>query len=200
MLDVVDERFAAGRVTPALLVWRREDGLTSADRSRIAAELDAIKAVDLPDTLPPGALELASDGRAALAAVPIAADDIDSIEPVVEQLRELTGSGDGLESWVAGPAGITVDAVSVFSQIDVTLLLVTSALILVLLLLLYRSPVIALVPLLVVAVAYVVAAAFVYALIEAGAITVNGQVTGILIILMFGAGTDYCLLIVARDA
>ena len=198
VLDVVDERFAAGRVTPAIVVWRREDGLTSADRSRIAAELDAIRSADLPDTLPPGALELAPDGRAALAAVPIAADDIDSIEPVVERLRELTGSKDGLESWVAGPAGITVDAVSVFSQIDVTLLLATSALILVLLLLLYRSPVIALVPLLVVAFAYVVAAAFVYALIEAGAITVNGQVTGILIILMFGAGTDYCLLLVAR--
>ena len=198
VLDVVDERFAAGRVTPALVVWRRDDGLTAADRTRIAAELDAIQAAELPDTLPPGALELAPDGRAALAAVPIAADDIDSIEPVVERLRELTDSGDGLESWVAGPAGLTVDAVSVFSQIDVTLLLATSALILILLLLLYRSPVIALVPLLVVAFAYVVAAALVYALIEVGAITVNGQVTGILIILMFGAGTDYCLLLVAR--
>ena len=84
----------------------------------------------------------------------------------------------------------------VFAQIDVTLLLATSALIV--LLLLYRSPVIALVPLLVVALAYVVVAAFVYELVEAGAITVNEQVTGILIILMFGAGTDYCLLLVAR--
>ena len=198
VLDVVDERFAAGRVTPALVVWRRQDGLTATDRMRIAAEVDAIRAADLPDTLPPGEPEFAPDGRAAIAAVPIAADDIDSIKPVVERLRELTDSAEGLESWVTGPAGITVDAVSVFSQIDATLLLATSALILVLLLLLYRSPVVALVPLVVVALAYVVAAAFVYALIEAGAIVVNGQVTGILIILMFGAGTDYCLLLVAR--
>ena len=197
-LDVLDRRFTAGRVTPALVVWRREAGLTDADRQLIATELATVREARLPDTLPPGELELAPDGRAALVTIPITADTIDAIEPVVERLRELTGTGDGLESWVTGPAGITVDAVSVFAQIDVTLLLATTALILVLLLLLYRSPVIALVPLLVVACAYVVAAALVYALIEAGAITVNGQVTGILIILMFGAGTDYCLLLVAR--
>ena len=69
---------------------------------------------------------------------------------------------------------------------------------LVLLLVTYRSPVIALVPLVAVAIAYLVAAGVVYALVEAGAVQVTGQTTAILIVLMFGAGTDYCLLLVAR--
>lgn len=198
VLDVVEQRFRTGRVTPALVVWQRDGGLTRADREAIDAEVAAIRAARLPETLPPGEAEVAPDGRTAFATVPVTAPTIDGIELAVEALRALGGGTPGLEQWVTGPAGITVDAVSVFAQIDVTLLLATSALILVLLLLLYRSPVIALVPLLVVAFAYVVAAALVYALVEAGAIEVSGQVTGILIILMFGAGTDYCLLLVAR--
>ena len=56
----------------------------------------------------------------------------------------------------------------------------------------------ALVPLLVVGIAYVVAGGLTYMLVEAGLTTVSGQTTAILIVLMFGAGTDYCLLIVAR--
>ena len=67
-----------------------------------------------------------------------------------------------------------------------------------LLLAIYRSPLVALVPLLVVGIAYVVAGGLTYMLVEAGVTTVSGQSTAILIVLMFGAGTDYCLLIVAR--
>ncbi|HET9545204.1 MAG TPA: MMPL family transporter, partial [Gaiellaceae bacterium] len=85
-----------------------------------------------------------------------------------------------------------------FGSIDATLLLATTVLILVLLLLIYRSPAVALVPLVVVALAYVVAAGIVYALVSRAGLDVNGQATGILVILMFGAGTDYCLLIVSR--
>ena len=71
-------------------------------------------------------------------------------------------------------------------------------LVLVLMLLTYRSPLIAALMLGVVAVAYLVATGAVYGLVEAGATTVSGQSTAILIVLMFGAGTDYCLLIVSR--
>ena len=198
LLDVVEDRFTAGRVTPALVVWHREDGLTAADRARIGEFVATVRAAELPEALPAGEPELAADGRTAVVAVPVTAETTEEIELVVDRLREIESSGEGLDRWVTGPAGISVDAVAVFEQIDVTLLAVTSALILVLLLLLYRSPVIALVPLVVVAFAYVVAAALVYGLVELGAISVNGQVTGILIILMFGAGTDYCLLLVAR--
>ena len=119
---------------------------------------------------------------------------------MVDGVRDIVSDSppEGLAVYVTGPAGITVDAVEVFGAIDATLLLATSALILVLLLVIYRSPVVAFVPLFVVAIAYSIAAGFVYLLIEAADLTVNGQTTGILIILMFGAGTDYCLLIVSR--
>ena len=65
-------------------------------------------------------------------------------------------------------------------------------------LLTYRSPLIAALMLGVVAVAYVIATGLVYGLVQADVTTVSGQSTAILIVLMFGAGTDYCLLIVSR--
>lgn len=71
-------------------------------------------------------------------------------------------------------------------------------LILVLLLLIYRSPIVALVPLFVVFVAYAIAGGIVYLIVQAFDFPINGQATGILIILMFGAGTDYCIFLVAR--
>ena len=71
-------------------------------------------------------------------------------------------------------------------------------LVLVLLLLVYRAPLVALIPLIVVGIAYSIAAGIVYGLIETTGFDVNGQTTGILIVLMFGAGTDYCLLITSR--
>ena len=71
-------------------------------------------------------------------------------------------------------------------------------LVLVLMLLTYRSPLIAALMLGVVAIAYLIATGLVYGLVQADVTTVSGQSTAILIVLMFGAGTDYCLLIVSR--
>ena len=100
---------------------------------------------------------------------------------------------------MTGPAAFTADASEAFEGIDQLLLAITMALVLVALLVTYRSPVLALLPLLVVAIAYIVAAAAVYGLATAGAFQVTGQATAILIVLMFGAGTDYCLLLVSRN-
>ncbi|HSK17301.1 MAG TPA: MMPL family transporter [Gaiellaceae bacterium] len=126
------------------------------------------------------------------------APTIDGIQVVVEELRRGTAGGGGLETYLTGPAGLSVDAVEVFGSIDGTLLVATTLLILTLLLAIYRSPAIAFVPLFVVALAYAVAAGLVYLLVSQTGLDVNGQTTGLLIILMFGAGTDYCLLIVSR--
>jgi putative drug exporter of the RND superfamily len=104
----------------------------------------------------------------------------------------------GLSAYVTGPAAFTADASEAFEGIDQLLLAITMALVLVALLLTYRSPVLAALPLLVVGIAYVIAAAIAYGLAKAGAFQVTGQATAILIVLMFGAGTDYCLLLVSR--
>ena len=202
VLELVEERFPSGRTVAALVVWQRAGSLTDADRAAIGGQLDELAGVGpVVSPLEPGAEEqglLSPDGSTAVAVIPIGSSTIEEIEPAVEEIRSVVGGGEGLESWVTGPAAVSVDAVEIFGSIDATLLLATSALILVLLLLIYRSPVVAVVPLVVVALAYTVAAGLVYLLVSQGWLQVNGQTTGILIILMFGAGTDYCLLIVAR--
>jgi RND superfamily putative drug exporter len=207
VLEAAQTRFDNGRTTPALVVYQNPDGLTDADRTAIADDATAI--AQLPDLAPiqspldPQAAQaglLSEDGTTAILLAPITAQTIEGIEPVVKEMRTITSEGNpaGLSTYVSGPAGITVDAVEVFSAIDGRLLIGTTVLILVLLLLIYRSPIVALVPLFVVALAYVVAGGIVYLIVQAFDFPINGQATGILIILMFGAGTDYCIFLVAR--
>ena len=145
---------------------------------------------------------VSEDGSTALLLARSNSEKSEEIQENVATMREIVPSADAgegeLRAYVSGVAGIVSDSVEVFESIDGTLLLVTVALILTLLLLIYRSPVVALVPLIVVGLAYGIAAAAVYGLVQADAVEVNGQTTSLLIVLMFGAGTDYCLLIVAR--
>jgi putative drug exporter of the RND superfamily len=159
------------------------------------------------DAPPGGAAEgapplVSDDGTTALLLVRTNSTESEAIQDNVGAIRDVappSDAGDGeLSAYVSGVAGIVSDSIDVFESIDVTLLAVTVGLVLVLLLAIYRSPVIALVPLFVVGLAYGIAAAVVYGLVEAGAVEVNGQSTSLLIVLMFGAGTDYCLLIVSR--
>jgi RND superfamily putative drug exporter len=102
-----------------------------------------------------------------------------------------------MQVYVTGGVGFAVDAHDVFSNIDTKLLLATVLLVLVLLGAIYRSVLVALTPLIVVFFAYTVTQALVYALAKSGA-TVSSNSTSILIVLMFGVGTDYCLLLVSR--
>jgi len=152
-----------------------------------------------PEGTPPA---ISEDGTTALLLIRTNSEDSEEIQENVEAIRDVTPPADAgpgeLRSYTTGIAGIISDSIEVFESIDLVLLLVTVSLVLVLLLMIYRSPVIAFVPLVVVAFAYGIAAAAVYGLVEAGAIEVNGQTTALLIVLMFGAGTDYCLLIVSR--
>src|SRR3954462_577342 len=127
-------------------------------------------------------------------------DDTDSVVRDVAAMRSLLPgpAGNPLRSYVTGRAGFDADRSAAVEGIDGTLLAITGALVLVLMLLTYRSPAIAALMLAIVAIAYIVATGAVYGSVEAGATTVSGQSTAILIVLMFGAGTDYCLLTVSR--
>ncbi|MEO8093109.1 MAG: MMPL family transporter [bacterium] len=145
---------------------------------------------------------VSEDGSTALLLVRANTEDSEDIQGNIDVLRGVAPEPDApageLRAYVTGISGIIADSIEVFESIDTTLLLVTVSLVLFLLLVIYRSPVVALVPLVVVALAYMIAAAAVYGLVEAGVFEVNGQTTSLLIVLMFGAGTDYCLLIVSR--
>ena len=100
--------------------------------------------------------------------------------------------------YVAGPAASAADQIKIFKGIDSTLLYATLAVVIVLLLLTYRSPVLWLLPILSAGVALTVAQAVIYLLAQHADLTVNGQSEGILVVLVFGAGTDYALLLIAR--
>jgi putative drug exporter of the RND superfamily len=103
-----------------------------------------------------------------------------------------------MEVRVSGPGGLLADLIAVFEGIDGFLLAVTASLVLVLLVLIYRSPVAAFVPLLSVGWVYALAGAIRALSAQAFGLPVNGQASGIMTVLLFGAGTDYCLFVSSR--
>ncbi|MEV4665188.1 MMPL family transporter [Micromonospora echinofusca] len=191
-------RFVERPTTPALVVYERAGGLTDADAQRVAA--DAARFARVPGVVGPLPPPIPSeDGQALQVVVPIDDADGERIGTVVEELRAIAGDDrDGLGVDVAGPAGLLADLIEVFSAIDGTLLIVTLCVVLVILLVVYRSPVLWIFPLLSAGMSFALAAVFVHLLADADVIKLNGQAQGILTVLVFGAGTDYALLLVAR--
>lgn len=210
-------QFPSGDVSPAVVVVVREGGLSGADRDAVA-ELRAraggdagsigggssggasADALDLPlavDRLPPATFS--DDGDAALLAIPLRASDGDAVAEAVKDLRATLAAeaSDGLETAVTGPAGFTTDLKEVFAGADTRLLAITGLLVLVLLIVIYRSPIFWLVPFFTVLLTEGASRGMAALLGEAG-LTINGQNAGILSVLVFGAATDYALLLVAR--
>jgi putative drug exporter of the RND superfamily len=191
-------RFPGGQELTAVVVYARAGGLTDADRAKAAADRRVLAGL-VPGrrVQPPVA---SPDGQALLVGVALDGHDEDATYGATVRIRRQVSAGApaGLQVKVTGPAGFMVDAADAFGQLDTTLLLVTVAVVAALLLLTYRSPVLWLLPLVAVFLANGIASAAVYLLARGGALTVNGQSGGILTVLVFGAGTDYALLLVAR--
>ncbi|CCH20633.1 MMPL family transporter [Micromonospora lupini] len=190
--------FVDRQTVPALVVYERSTGITDADRQRVAA--DAARFAQIPGVVTPLPPPIPSqDGQALQVVVPVDDAEGEEIGAVVEQVRDLAGGDrDGLTVDVAGPAGLLADLIKVFSAIDGPLLLVTLVVVLVILLIVYRSPVLWIFPLLAAGMSYALASVFVYLLADADIVKLNGQAQGILTVLVFGAGTDYALLMIAR--
>jgi RND superfamily putative drug exporter len=194
------ERFPSGKTLQAIVVFHRDGGLTPADLATIARDRAALLRRHPPRTGAPSPPVVSPNRTTALLALPLADPHGkgDKITKAVDDLRHRVGKGGGgLQVRVTGPAGFSADAIKVFGQINGTLLLATAALVFVLLILIYRSPIFWLIPLLAVAVAELSSRAIGYGLAQAG-VTINGQSSGVLLVLVFGAGTDYALLLVAR--
>ncbi len=191
-------QFASGRVTRAIVVFRRETGLTQGDRRAIADRLATLpREVEALEGLP-SPLREARDGKAALVSLPVSGQDIDEARRAVEAIRQsFSRLPLGLEAKVGGPAGVAADVSGVFEDVNARLLLAAGLLVVALLLLIYRSPVFWLVPMLAILAAEATVRALGSLAIDAG-VKVNGQTAGILLVLVFGAGTDYALLLVAR--
>ena len=195
----VTERFQGGELAPMVIVYRRDGGLTAADERRIARDRAELNGLDLRATSRFGAPRRSPDGTAAIVQANITGDgEADTILDPVDAVRErVSDPGGGLEVKVTGPAGYAADQIKVFEGIDGALLGAALLLVLVLLALIYRSPVFLWIPLLAIVFAELATRALGYGLTEAG-VTVNGQSSAILSILVLGVGTDYALLLVAR--
>ncbi|WP_060879452.1 MMPL family transporter [Streptomyces scabiei] len=190
---------------PAVVVYARESGLTAEDRAAIQADVRELKGLTAHGII--GAqtrgpvYDRAVDPRAAQVLVPITMDEKgwERIAPAVDSIRDEVGEGgDELAVHITGPGGTSADFSEAFEGIDSTLLMSAMAVVIVMLLLTYRSPTLILVPLLGVIAALFTAQALIYLLAQHTGLTVNGQSAGILTVLVFGAGTDYALLLVAR--
>ena len=192
----LQRRFIDQETTPGIIVWERESGITAADRSLATQQLAEVRAVPKVVSVTP--LIPSQDGRALQAVVQLAGTDGMELTDAANAVRDEVQGSDGLSAYLTGPAGLLADLIAAFEGIDSTLLLVTGAVVIVILLLVYRSPVLWIFPLLSVGFGYALAGGLVYLLANKDVLTLNGQSQGILTVLVFGAGTDYALLIIAR--
>ena len=197
------EDFPSGDIANAITVFHRDEGLNVSDRAairKVRSEMEAERRGFVGRT----SLPLFSvDGRTALLLTPITIPDgtnkagerlVDATDDIKEDLKQLP---EGLDAKVTGPAGFSADAIDVFNSINGALLYATAALVLVLLIIIYRSPIFWLIPFFSVLLAELTSRGVGYLLAKAG-VTVTGQSGGILPVLVFGAGTDYALLLVSR--
>ena len=197
------ERFAPSDVFPALVVYERPDGaVTPADQAKAAA--DVKRFAGIPDVSGEVVGPIPSeDGQALQVVVPIKVSEEgngwEALTPKIEEMRSIAqADADGLGVYVTGPAGYFADFSEVFSGFDSTLLYITAVIVIVILLLTYRSPTLWFLPLTTVFVALTAAQAVIYLLAKNAGLTVNAQSAFILTVLVFGAGTDYALLLTAR--
>src|SRR6516165_10517830 len=197
----VQSQFQSPNVYPGVVIYERSSGLTAADRAKAAADARAIAQVH---GVVPGQVVgpiPSSDGKAIqiIFKVDLGTQGWAGASKAADSVRAIiTTNANGLASHVTGPLGNAADQDKVFKGISSTLLYAAAAVVIVILLFTYRSPVLWLLPVISSGVALITAQAVIYLLAAHAGLTVNAQSAGILDVLVFGASTDYALLIVAR--
>jgi RND superfamily putative drug exporter len=193
---------------PTVLVYAKPSGITAADRATIARQVQQVEQIDgaIParspsgNPLPASALvQVSADKQAAQASVTFnfGKDGWNKLPDVADQIKKIA-TLPGATMYIAGPGGQAADSAAVFSGIDGKLLYSTIIVIVVILLLTYRSPVLWALPIVSAGFALMTAEGVIYLFAKYADLTVNGQSQGILTVLVFGAGTDYALLLIAR--
>lgn len=198
--QVLDARkaFETSPSFPAILVW-------TADGNRVTTEQQeaATRAVEgltgRPGiAFPPSPAVVSGDGQAIQAVVPLATNSGEELPAVLDEVRQAAQRVPGASVQIAGPAASQADLSDAFAGIDGLLLGVALGAVLLILLLVYRSVLLPLVIIISAVFALGLACAVVYALADRDVVRVDGQVQGILSILVIGAATDYALLLAAR--
>ncbi len=236
------EALQKGEIAPAVIIYRRESGLTAADRQTIEEDVKKMTGKRFPGVIPDGETAAAGgrggskeastaakglpagcggptttipgqpadyapfvgpvcspDGKAAIVTAYIKAEGEGEriVDPVKYWRDQLSSENGGLEAKITGGAGFSADAIEVFEGINGTLLLAALSLVIFLLIVIYRSPMFFFIPLAAVVFAEILSRSIGYGVSELG-VTINGQSSSIMSVLVLGAGTDYALLLVAR--
>ncbi|MCI3921235.1 MMPL family transporter [Paenibacillus sp. TRM 82003] len=220
---LASEQYPNEEGLPALVVWHRESGLSDTELQGVQEVARSLTDEPLPDQamvppfhlLPLSALQQQVSEDGGTLVLPIFFDEAADAERLKESVAALEGRATEafggvnpfdaavddagvLSARVTGPVGILIDATELFSNADFTLLLATVLIVLVLLLLIYRSPILALLPLIGVGFAYGVISPVLGWLGREGWIAFDQQGLSIMTVLLFGAGTDYCLFLISR--
>lgn len=220
--EIIEEQFSSDAGLPLLMVWYKESGISLEDLEKIQqlykklAEnpLQQQQLIPPYDKIPVQAFmsTLSENGKSIITPVffeetanaDTLKENFDEIEQVSESIfgtnpfttKDL--SEEGLHAHLSGPAGISVDAIGLFASADFKLMIATVIIILVILLIIYRSPIMAFIPLIVVAIAFLVVSPVLGVMAENGWIQKDAQAISIMIVLLFGAGTDYCLFLITK--
>ncbi|MBD2862462.1 MMPL family transporter [Paenibacillus oceani] len=208
--EKLEQFFPNDQGTPGILVFHNENGEINVDE--VAEIMDAILAADVEGidkiiniaNLPLQALESFKSEDQSTMIIPMtldAAADSRQIGETVDKVAEIgnqaaQGFTDTLFR-ITGPAGIVGDTLKLFEQADFVLIMATIGIILLLLIVIYRSPLLALIPLLATAIVYQVTNQ-VIGLMGAGGLEINNSTTSIMSILLFAAVIDYSLFVFSR--
>lgn len=197
-VQVLQAEFRGDDVLPGVLIYERSGGLSEADQSAINAQIAELAQLDgvITDGVSPAILS--DDGEAVEVFLPLDS----SIKPAdtVESIRAVIAEDPiaGVDSYVTGPAGLIADLTGAFAGIDGILLLTALGAVLVILVIVYRSPLLPFIVLFTSLAALCASVLVVVALASADLLVLTGQTQGILFILVIGAATDYSLLYVSR--
>ncbi|MXQ61914.1 MMPL family transporter [Streptomyces sp. XHT-2] len=186
------EKFRTDTVMPVVVVYTGAGAEEAADADLAALDRFTAEGQRIAGPVP------SDDGEALMTVVPL--DSEDEVTDTVDALRDIAGANapPGTDVEVGGPAASLTDSVAVFDSLDATLMIATGLVVTALLLITYRSPVLWLFPLLSVGFAAVLTQASTYLLAEHASLPVDPQSAGVLMVLVFGVGTDYALLLIAR--
>ncbi|KUN92196.1 hypothetical protein AQJ67_40560 [Streptomyces caeruleatus] len=194
----IEDRLPGGEATEMIVVYHRDGGLTARDRAAAAAQIERIAGAHRLTGEPQGIPS--KDGATLM--YPVAStepgQDEKARDALVGDVRDIARGGDGLSVDVGGSGALATDASEVYDSLDGPLLYTTAAVVALLLILIYRSPFLWLVPLAVAGMADYLSMGVAYGLNQGFGTSVSGQSSGIMTILVFGAGTDYALLLVSR--
>ncbi|PFK32153.1 MMPL domain-containing protein [Bacillus cereus] len=191
---------------PAILVFQAKEGklqnkdFSEAIKQITEKKINGLEQVIPLDKLPPQALQsfFSKDGTTALIPMNFNASlDTGDIRKSIDQMYDVIETNTNLKMEVTGPAGISADTKSLFSQADIVLILATVGIILILLVVIYRSPALALIPLLAAGIVYMVVNQLLGLIGKIG-VPMGSQSLSIMSILLFAALIDYSLFVFSR--